>query len=99
MKSIVGLILLAILVAVIYSVIKERMRRNHARHENAMNVVDITDVPSYVVDETIPTASTPAFDPLAEDMRPAEGIRKERDFIENPVDDSLKDQRGNPYAT
>lgn len=103
MKTLVAIIFLAAVIFIAYYFINEARLKAKARQANAMRIVDTTDVPTYVVDESIPTASTPAFDPFkdsdtVDNLRPAEGLRKERDFIENPVDDFPRNNGGNPYS-
>jgi len=102
MKTLVVIIILAVIAYIVYHFVREARLKEKARQANLMNIVDATDVPTHVVDESIPTASTPAFDPLQESQsvdpqRPAENLRSEKDFIENPVDDSPRENRGNPY--
>lgn len=105
MRTVVTIIILAVIAAIAYHFIKEALLVRKAQRENAMNIVDIIEIAPDVVDESIPTASTPAFDPLREiadsddrSVRPAGGIRPARDFIDNPVDDFPRGDDRNPYV-
>lgn len=104
MKTLILIIVIVLISYATYYFIREAVLERKAQQENAMNLVDFTELPADYVDESIPASSKPAFDPLAQSdadskyERPAANLRRERDFLENPVDEKNRDDSGNPYA-
>jgi hypothetical protein len=103
-KTLIVIILIAGISYVAYYFIREAALKRQAQRDNALHIVEISELPSDYIDESIPASSKPAFDPLLDISadnkyeRPAENLRKERDFLDNPVDEKNREEPGNPYT-